>query len=57
MILKSNGTIPISVNKSAINYPFIFWSKGESQFNEGDKFTYNSQGENVSSIKISNPSN
>ena len=47
--------MPTRVSKSAINADFNLTSSGESQPNDGVKFTSSSHGFNVSSIKISNP--
>jgi|LauGreDrversion4_2_1035121.scaffolds.fasta_scaffold590858_1 hypothetical protein len=44
--LCSKGTIPAIVKRSAISSPLILWSRGESQFKEGDRFTSKSQGFN-----------
>jgi len=43
--------------KFAIIAAFIRWSRGESQFSEGDKFTSRSHGFRLWSTRISNPSN
>lgn len=53
--LYSIGTIPKRVNKSAIRFPLIFWSKGESHPRDGLKLTSISQACSMLSIIISNP--
>ena len=55
MYLRSSGVIPAIVNKSAITEPLTLRSVGLSVLSEGDRFTYNSQGLKLESIKTSNP--
>lgn len=54
--LWSNGATPDRVRRSAMRLPLILWSRGLSQFREGDRLTSRSQGFSKLSIRMSKPS-